>query len=80
MAYGGVPVEAHGTLALPLVVESTGGVTDSLMLRIPITSVKFGSEKLSVDPGFTNPPDSVIDGEKVHVLQSSGNGKQEQGQ
>ena len=60
VAYGGVPVEAHGTLALPLVVESTGGVTDSLMLRIPITSVKFGSEKLSVDPGFTNPPDSAL--------------------
>jgi hypothetical protein len=29
---------------------------------------------------ITNPPDSVIDGEKVHVLQGSGNGKQEQGQ
>jgi hypothetical protein len=31
-------------------------------------------------PIITDPPDSVIDGEKVHVLQSSGNGKQEQGQ
>jgi RND family efflux transporter MFP subunit len=29
---------------------------------------------------ITNPPDSVIDGEKVHVLQSSGKGKQEHGQ
>jgi RND family efflux transporter MFP subunit len=31
-------------------------------------------------PIITNPPDSVIDGEKVHVLQGSSNGKQEQGQ
>jgi RND family efflux transporter MFP subunit len=31
-------------------------------------------------PIITNPPDSVIDGEKVHVLQSSGKGKPEQGQ
>jgi RND family efflux transporter MFP subunit len=31
-------------------------------------------------PIITNPPDSVIDGEKVHVLQSPGSGKQEQGQ
>jgi RND family efflux transporter MFP subunit len=31
-------------------------------------------------PIITNPPDSVIEGEKVHVLQSSGNGKPEQGQ
>jgi RND family efflux transporter MFP subunit len=31
-------------------------------------------------PIITNPPDSVIDGEKVHILQSSGSGKQEQGQ
>lgn len=31
-------------------------------------------------PIITNPPDSVIDGEKVHVLQSPGHGKQEQGQ
>jgi RND family efflux transporter MFP subunit len=31
-------------------------------------------------PIVTNPPDSVIDGEKVHVLQNPGDGKQEQGQ
>ncbi|HZB88410.1 MAG TPA: efflux RND transporter periplasmic adaptor subunit [Terracidiphilus sp.] len=31
-------------------------------------------------PIITNPPDSVIDGEKVHVLQQAGGGKQEQGQ
>jgi RND family efflux transporter MFP subunit len=31
-------------------------------------------------PIITNPPDSVIDGEKVHVLQSPSDGKQEQGQ
>ncbi len=31
-------------------------------------------------PIITNPPDSVIDGEKVHVLQNAGGGKQEQGQ
>jgi hypothetical protein len=28
---------------------------------------------------ISNPPDSIVDGEKVHVLQSSGN-QQEQGQ
>jgi RND family efflux transporter MFP subunit len=31
-------------------------------------------------PIVTNPPDSVIDGEKVHVLQNPGDGRQEQGQ
>jgi hypothetical protein len=31
-------------------------------------------------PIMTNPPDSIVDGEKVHVLQNSGSGKQEQGQ
>jgi RND family efflux transporter MFP subunit len=31
-------------------------------------------------PVVSNPPDSVVDGEKVHVLESPGSGKQGQGQ
>jgi len=31
-------------------------------------------------PIITNPPDSVVDGEKVHVLQNTGSGKPGQGQ
>jgi RND family efflux transporter MFP subunit len=54
---------------------------------VPITIGHDDGDTVQVVSGLdpntsiiSNPPDSVIDGEKVHVLQSPGKGKQEQGQ
>jgi RND family efflux transporter MFP subunit len=54
---------------------------------VPITIGHDDGETVQVISGLdpntpimTNPPDSIVDGEKVHVLQNSGSGKQEQGQ
>ena len=60
VAYGGVPVEARGSLELPLVLERSGEPTDSMVLRIPVVGAAFGKEEQSVDPSFTTPPDSAL--------------------
>jgi len=59
VAFAGVPVEAHGTLSLPLAIQRADGM-DSLVVHIPITSAHFGMEELSVDPKFTQKPDSAL--------------------
>ncbi|HEX6494235.1 MAG TPA: efflux RND transporter periplasmic adaptor subunit [Acidobacteriaceae bacterium] len=65
-------------------VEHNGG--DDVVKLVPITIGHDDGDTVQVVSGLdantpiiTNPPDSVIDGEKVHVLQNTG-GKQEQGQ
>jgi RND family efflux transporter MFP subunit len=65
-------------------VEHTG--ESDIVKLVPITLGRDDGETVQVVSGLdpntpiiTNPPDSVIDGEKVHVL-DSGSGKQEQGQ
>jgi murein DD-endopeptidase MepM/ murein hydrolase activator NlpD len=60
VAYGGIPVEAHGTLSLPIAIERSGGALDSLDVKIAVTKALFGSENLSVDPRFTDKPDSAL--------------------
>jgi len=60
VAYAGVPVEARGTLSLPLTVVRPGGEVDSLVIPIPVASARFGVEQLSVDPRFTEKPDSAL--------------------
>jgi RND family efflux transporter MFP subunit len=66
-------------------VQHTGD-TDIVKL-VPITLGHDDGDTVQVVTGLdanmsiiTNPPDSIIDGEKVHVLQNPGAGKQEQGQ
>jgi multidrug efflux pump subunit AcrA (membrane-fusion protein) len=66
-------------------VEHTGD--GDVVKLVPITIGHDDGDTVQVVSGLdpntsiiTNPPDSVIDGEKVHVLQSPGSGKQEQGQ
>jgi RND family efflux transporter MFP subunit len=65
-------------------VEHSGG--DDIVKLVPITIGHDDGDTVQVVSGLdantpiiTNPPDSVIDGEKVHVLQNAG-GKQEQAQ
>jgi RND family efflux transporter MFP subunit len=65
-------------------VEHTDG--NDVVKLVPITMGHDDGDTVQVVSGLdpntpiiTNPPDSVIDGEKVHVLQSAGGGKQEQG-
>jgi hypothetical protein len=65
-------------------VEHTDG--NDIVKLVPITMGHDDGDTVQVVSGLdpntpiiTNPPDSVIDGEKVHVLQSAGGGKQEQG-
>jgi hypothetical protein len=60
VAYAGIPVEAHGILSLPLTMEHPGGGMDSLVISVPVTSARFGIEELSVDPRFTEKPDSAL--------------------
>jgi RND family efflux transporter MFP subunit len=66
-------------------VEHSGG--NDIAKLVPITIGRDDGDTVQVVSGLdentpiiTNPPDSVIDGEKVHVLQKVGDGKQEQGQ
>jgi RND family efflux transporter MFP subunit len=66
-------------------VEHTGD--GDIVKLVPITIGHDDGDTVQVVTGLdpntpivTNPPDSVIDGEKVHVVQNSGDGKQEQGQ
>jgi RND family efflux transporter MFP subunit len=66
-------------------VQHTGD-TDIVKL-VPITLGHDDGDTVQVVTGLdahmsiiTNPPDSIIDGVKVHVLQNPGAGKQEQGQ
>src|SRR5881394_2296778 len=59
VAFAGIPVEAHGTLNLPITIQREGAV-DSMAVRIPVTSARFGMEALSVDPKFTEKPDSAL--------------------
>ncbi|HEX4582350.1 MAG TPA: efflux transporter periplasmic adaptor subunit, partial [Acidobacteriaceae bacterium] len=65
-------------------VEHTDG--NDVVKLVPITMGHDDGDTVQVVSGLdpntpiiTNPPDSVIDGEKVHVLQNAGGGKQEQG-
>ena len=55
------------------------------MKLVPITLGHDDGDTVQVVSGLdpntliiTNPPDSVVDGEKVHVLQNTGSGKQGQ--
>jgi murein DD-endopeptidase MepM/ murein hydrolase activator NlpD len=59
-AYAAVPVEARGAVPLPLLFERVGGVLDTLLVQVPVVNARFGSEHLSVNPRFTNPPDSAL--------------------
>jgi RND family efflux transporter MFP subunit len=66
-------------------VEHTDG--NDVVKLVPITIGHDDGDTVQVvngldanTPVITNPPDSVIDGEKVHVLQNAGGKKQEQGQ
>jgi RND family efflux transporter MFP subunit len=66
-------------------VEHTDG--NDVVKLVPITIGHDDGDTVQVvsgldanTPVITNPPDSVIDGEKVHVLQNAGGKKQGQGQ
>ena len=66
-------------------VEHTAG--GDIAKLVPITIGHDDGDTVQVISGLdantpiiSNPPDSVIDGEKVHVLQASSNGKQEKTQ
>jgi murein DD-endopeptidase MepM/ murein hydrolase activator NlpD len=59
-AYAAVPVEARGSIPFPIIFERVGGSVDSLLIHLPVTNARFGSEHLSVDPRFTNRPDSAL--------------------
>lgn len=66
-------------------VEHSGN--DDIVKLLPITIGHDDGDTVQVVSGLdantpiiSNPPDSVIDGEKVHVLDNSGNKQQEQGQ
>lgn len=60
---------------------------DDVVKLLPITLGHDDGDTVQVVTGLdanteiiSNPPDSIVDGEKVHVLQSTGGSRQEQGQ
>lgn len=59
-AMGAVPVGTQRRIELPLVVERQSGITQEVLVTLPVAGRRFGIERLSVDPRFTTPPDSAL--------------------
>lgn len=57
-AVGGVPIAASRVRAR-VVIESTGGVRDTLIRRVPVRPRRSPSERLRTDPRFVQPPESL---------------------
>jgi Peptidase family M23 len=56
-ALAGVPIDAKGTVTVPLVIERAGSPPERLTIEIPVKQGKYSMEKLSVAPEFGKPPD-----------------------
>ena len=56
-ALAGIPIDAKGTVMVPLVVERDGSPSEKRTLEIPVKPGQYVMEKLSVSPQFGKPPD-----------------------
>ena len=59
VALAAAPIEAEGTMALPVTATWNDGARDSLAVMIPIVPGDYRMEELSVAPRYGTPPDSA---------------------
>lgn len=59
-AIAGVPISARATIPLTIAVDRRRTPTEHRFVRIPVSTVEFPSERLRVNPRFTQPPDSAL--------------------
>lgn len=59
-ALAAVPLGAQDSVTLSLRVEFARGRVRDVERRLPVTRARFPTERLSVDPRFTRPPDSAL--------------------
>jgi murein DD-endopeptidase MepM/ murein hydrolase activator NlpD len=59
-ALAAVPLGAQDSVTVRLTIEFAKGRTRSVERRLPVTRARFPTERLSVDPRFTQPPDSAL--------------------
>lgn len=59
-ALAAVPLGAGDSVTVRLVLEYAKGRTREVVRRLPVTRARFPTERLSVDPRFTRPPDSAL--------------------
>jgi murein DD-endopeptidase MepM/ murein hydrolase activator NlpD len=59
-ALAAVPLGAGDSVTAVLRMEFARGRTREVELRLPVTRARFPTERLSVDPRFTRPPDSAL--------------------
>lgn len=57
---GAIPIGARGNMAVTLSVTSPAGDTMHRLVRLPVAGVEFPTEQLTVDPRFTDEPDSAL--------------------
>jgi murein DD-endopeptidase MepM/ murein hydrolase activator NlpD len=60
VALAGVPLDARDSVEVRAAVVQDGGGTDEVVARLPVTAAHFPSERLSVAPEFTRPPDPAL--------------------
>ena len=56
-ALAGIPIDAKGTVIVPLTVERSGAPSEKRTIEIPVQPGQYAMEKLSVAPQFGKPPD-----------------------
>ena len=59
-ALAGVPLGAGDSVTVRLTFEHARGRTRAVERRLPVARARFPTERLSVDPRFTRPPDSAL--------------------
>ncbi|MDH4042837.1 MAG: M23 family metallopeptidase [Gemmatimonadota bacterium] len=55
-----VPLGATDSVTVALVLDFAKGRTRQIVRRLPVARARFPTERLSVDPRFTRPPDSAL--------------------
>jgi murein DD-endopeptidase MepM/ murein hydrolase activator NlpD len=59
-ALAAIPLDAEDSALVSLRVEFARGRVRDLERRLPVTRARFPTERLSVDPRFTRPPDAAL--------------------
>jgi hypothetical protein len=59
-ALAGVTLDAHDSVPVEARLEYGQGRVTSRVAWLPVVTARFPNERLSVDPGFTTPPDSAL--------------------
>lgn len=60
VALAPVPLDARDSVTVRLALDYAKGRTRNVERRLPVTGARFPTERLSVDPRFSRPPDSAL--------------------